>query len=75
MLLNDIKNTAALQQMLKIASERIIAWYNNVAGFKAVIEEFVSKQDYETAYALLASVPKEASCMFGLCDLTSSQSP
>jgi hypothetical protein len=57
---NDIKNTAALQQMLKIASERIIAWYNNVAGFKAVIEEFVSKQDYETAYALLASVPKEA---------------
>lgn len=58
---NEIKNTPALQQMLKTASGRIVAWYNDVAGFKAVVEEFVSKQDYETAYALLASVPKEAS--------------
>lgn len=58
---NEIKSTPALQQMLKTASERIVAWYNNVSGFKAVVEEFVSKQDYETAYALLASVPKEAS--------------
>ena len=58
---NEIKNTPALQQMLKTASERIVAWYNHVPGFKTVVEEFVSKQDYETAYALLASVPKEAS--------------
>lgn len=57
---NGIKNTPVLQQMLKTASERIIAWYNNVANFKAIVEEFVSKQEYETAYALLASVPKEA---------------
>ena len=57
---NDIKNTPALQQMIKTASERIVAWYNNVANFKAIVEEFVSKQEYETAYALLASVPKEA---------------
>lgn len=57
---NDIKNTTALQQMIKTGSERIIAWYNNVAGFKAIVEEFVNKQEFETAYALLASVPKEA---------------
>jgi hypothetical protein len=61
---NEIKNTPALQQMLKTASERIVAWYNHVPGFKAVVEEFVSKQDYETAYALLASVPKQATSYF-----------
>ena len=62
---NDIKNTPAIQQMLKTASERIISWYNsNPQGFKAIVEDFVSKQDYETAYALLASVPQEAKeCM------------
>lgn len=63
--INDIKNTPALQQMLKTASERIMSWYNsNPQGFKAIVEDFISKQDYETAYALLASVPQEAKeCM------------
>ena len=31
---------------------------------KAIVEDFVSKQDYETAYALLASVPKQATTCF-----------
>lgn len=63
--INDIKNTSALQQMLKTASERIIAWYNNnPEGFKAIVEEYISKQDYETAYALLASAPKQAIACF-----------
>ena len=61
---NDINNTPALQQMLKTASGRIISWYNNLQGFKAIVEEKVSKQDYETAYALLASVPEQASAAF-----------
>lgn len=62
--INDIKNTPELQQMLKSASERIMSWYNNPQGFKAIVEDFVSKQDYETAYALLASVPQGAKeCM------------
>ena len=61
---NEIKNTPALQQMLKTASERIISWYNNVQGFKAIVEENVSKQEYETAYALLASVPKESTACY-----------
>lgn len=62
---NDIKNTQAIQQMLKTASERILSWYNsNPQEFKAIVEDFVSKQDYETAYALLASVPQGANdCM------------
>lgn len=61
---NEIKNTPALQQMLKTASGRIISWYNNVQGFKAIVEENVSKQEYETAFALLASVPKQATACF-----------
>lgn len=62
---NEIKNTPKIQQMLKTASERIMSWYkSNPQGFKAIVEDFVSKQDYETAYALLASVPQEAKeCM------------
>ena len=61
---NEIKNTPALQQMLKTASGRIISWYNNVQGFKAIVEENVSKQEYETAFALLTSVPKQATACF-----------
>ena len=58
---NLVKNDNGLQQMLKTASERIMSWYNqNPQGFKAVVEEFVANQDYATAYALLATVPKEA---------------
>ena len=62
---NEIKNTPEIQQMLKTASERIMSWYNsNPQGFKAIVEDFVSKQDYETAFALLASVPKQATSCF-----------
>lgn len=62
---DDIKNTPEIQQMLKTASERIMSWYNsNPQGFKAIVEDFVSKQDFETAYALLASVPKQATSCF-----------
>ena len=58
---DQVKNDNGLQQMLKTASERIMSWYNqNPQGFKAVVEEFVANQDYATAYALLATVPKEA---------------
>lgn len=62
---NEIKNTPEIQQMLKTASERIMSWYNsNPQGFKAIVEDFVSKQDYETAFALLASVPNQATTCF-----------
>ena len=62
---NEIKNTPEIQQMLKTASERIMSWYNsNPQGFKAIVEGFVSKQDYETAFALLASVPNQATTCF-----------
>lgn len=62
--INNIKNTPALQQMLKTASDRIVSWYNHVDGFKSAVEEYVARQDFETAYALLASVPQNSpTCM------------
>ena len=58
---NTIKNCNEFQQMLKTASEKILSWYNsNPQEFKAIVEEYVVNQDYATAYALLATVPKQA---------------
>ena len=62
---NSIKNSNELQQMLKTASEKILSWYNNnPQGFKAIVEEFVANKDYATAYALLATVPKQATACY-----------
>lgn len=62
---NSIKNCNEIQQMLKTASERILSWYNsNPQGFKAIVEEYVANQDYATAYALLATVPTQATACF-----------
>ena len=62
---NSIKNSNELQQMLKTASEKILTWYNsNPQGFKAIVEEFVANKDYATAYALLATVPEQATTSF-----------
>ena len=61
----SIKNSNELQQMLKTASEKIISWYNsNPKGFKAIVETFVANKEYETAYALLATVPQQATSCF-----------
>lgn len=62
---NSIKNEKGIQQMLKTATERILAWYNDdPQRFKSTVESFVAKQDYATAYALLATVPKQAPICF-----------
>ena len=61
----SIKNSYELQQMLKTASGKILAWYNdNLQGFKAIVEEYVANQDYATAYSLLATVPEQATTCF-----------
>lgn len=62
---SQVKNDNGLQHMLKTATERILSWYNqNPQGFKAIIEDYVANQDYATAYALLATVPREASVCY-----------
>lgn len=62
---NEVKNTSEMQQMLKTTQEKILAWYNgNAHAFKSMIDKLVADGDYATAYALLASVPKEAKTCF-----------
>ena len=61
----EIKNTAALQGMLKTASDRIIEWYNsNVQTIKNHIESSAQQGDYGYALALAMSVPEQATEAF-----------
>jgi len=62
---NNIHNEKGIQQMLKTATQRILAWYNDdPQRFKSTVESYVAKQDYSTAYALLSTVPKEAAVCY-----------
>ena len=54
---NEIKNNDNMQQMLTIASKKILAWYNgNISSFKAVVEKLVAEREYSAAFALLSSL-------------------
>lgn len=62
---SSIRNERGLQEMLKKASDRILAWYNdNPNQFKSTVESYIAKQDYATAYALLTTVPEKAAVCF-----------
>ena len=62
---SEIKNTPALQKMLKTASERIIDWYNkNEQTVKNQIETAAGKGDYDLALAIASSVPEQATVTF-----------
>lgn len=62
---NAVQNDNGIQQMLKESTDKIISWYNNnPQGFKAIVEEYIAHQDYSTAYALLATVPKQATTCY-----------
>lgn len=57
----NIKNTAAMQQMLQAASYRIIEWYNNnLKALKTQVEGAAGKGDFALALALVESVPEQA---------------
>lgn len=66
---SSIRNERGLQEMLKTASDRILAWYNdNPNQFKSTVESYVAKQDYATAYALLTTVPEKATVCFNYAE-------
>lgn len=57
----EIKNTPALQKMLKTANDRIIQWYNdNVQVVKNQVEKAEADGDFALALATLSSVPEQA---------------
>lgn len=62
---NEIKNTPEMQQMLKTASEKIIAWYNdNFETFKNQVESAAKQGDLALALALVESVPEQSTVAF-----------
>ncbi|MDE7414503.1 MAG: hypothetical protein K2N05_12060 [Muribaculaceae bacterium] len=62
---SELKNTPAMQQMLKKASEKIIEYYNsNASSIQAEVEGLIAKNEYEQAYALLRGVPEQCKALF-----------
>ena len=62
---NEIKNTPAIQQMLQVASQRIIDWYNqNIQTVKNQIETAANEGDYDLALAIASSVPEQSKATF-----------
>lgn len=59
--MNSVKNNNSIQSMLKTAKQRIIDWYvNHSDDFQATVNSYIANGDYEKAYALLNSVPRQA---------------
>lgn len=62
---NEIEDSKEMQQMLSDAESTIISWYeSNVQVFAQDVEALVSQGDLEKAFAMLRSVPKEATNCF-----------
>ena len=62
---NEIKNTAEMQNFLKTSSERIIEWYeSNVTVLKNEVEKAEAAGNYAYALALLGSVPEQATVAY-----------
>ena len=59
--MNELKDTKDIQQMLKTASVRALAWYNAAGNVKNYVDKAVSEKDYGVAMALLSSVPQQSS--------------
>lgn len=58
---NEIKNTASIQQFLKTSCDRIVKWYDeNVPVIKNQVETAKAKGDFDLASAILSSVPEQA---------------
>ena len=59
--IRQIENSTQVQQMLSIASDRIISWYNdNLGEFKRMVDGAVGNGNFSLALALVESVPEQA---------------
>ncbi len=62
---DNIENNSDVQQMLQSAETIIVSWFEeNVDVFRNEIEAYVSQHEYEMAFAMLRSVPKQATQCF-----------
>lgn len=56
-----LKDTPALKEMFRKASQRAISWYNNKSNLSVIVDRAVNERNYALAMALLSSVPSQAS--------------
>lgn len=57
---NDIGNTAQIEEMFRNASQRALSWYNQPGNVSRLVDRAVADQNYALAMALLESVPSQA---------------
>lgn len=58
--LDEIECNKQMSDMLSKASERAIEWYSTTNSVKSLVEEYIAKEDYALALAMLNSVPTQA---------------
>ena len=63
--MNTVDDNSNIQKMLHEASNKVVSWYQNHSlEFISKVNDYITKEEYDKAYALLASVPSEASECF-----------
>ena len=62
---NAVEDNSQIQKMLHSASEKIIKWFDeNSKEFISKINDYITQGQYDKAYALLSSVPQQATECF-----------
>ncbi len=62
---SSVSDNNQIQKMLHDASEKIISWFNEHSNeFISKVNDYIIHEDYDKAYALLASVPSQATECF-----------
>ena len=63
--ITSVDDNSNIQKMLHEASNKIISWYQNHSKeFISKVSDYITHEEFDKAYALLASVPSEASECF-----------
>ena len=63
--MSSVGDNSNIQRMLHDASEKVISWFNDHSNeFVSKVNDYIIHEDYTKAYALLASVPSQATECF-----------
>ena len=63
--ITTVDDNSNIQKMLHEASNKIVSWYQNHSKeFISKVSDYITHEEFDKAYALLASVPSEASECF-----------
>lgn len=71
--MNELKNSADMQKMLSVASERALKWYSVTENVQRLVDQAVGDRNYALAMALLSSVPEQASATFAYAEKKSKE--